>query len=172
MIVDQEELNRRLSSARNLANSLDRSCVAPSNTGRRESPPASPATKRAPVVVRATAGALALQSSVPQVAKEFHLSENTVREATHAHNPDVRGRVEGALEKVRDLAIEKTMESIGLLTPEKLGKSGARDLSVVAANMSRVIDNVSPKQVGGNVTLVLYTPQAQRVEADFEVVEV
>jgi hypothetical protein len=124
------------------------------------------------VVVRATVGALAVQSSVPEVAATFNLSPNTVREATHAHNPEVRSRVDNAVERVRELALNKLMESLGLLSEEKVKKSTARDISVVAANMSRVVENVTPKQVGGNVQLVLYAPSRRANESDFAVVEI
>jgi hypothetical protein len=64
------------------------------------------------------------------------------------------------------------MESLGLLTEEKVKKSTARDISVVAANMSRVVENVTPKQVGGNVQLVLYAPNRVANESDFAIVEI
>jgi hypothetical protein len=166
MIISDEELERRLQSPKNLANLLDRSRICTRVVS--SSPPAT----RAPVVVRATAGALAIQSSVPEVAEEFQLSPNSVREATHSHNPEVKSRVDNAIERVRDLALDKLMESLGLITEEKVKKSTARDISVIAANMSRVVENVTPKQVGGNVQLVLYAPNRVAKESDFTIVEV
>jgi hypothetical protein len=166
MVINDEELRRRLESPKNLANLIDRSriCTIVSKS--------SPPTARAPVVVRATAGALAIQSSVPEVAAEFKLSPNSVREATHSRNPEVRSRVDNAIERVRELALDKLMESLGLLTEEKVKKSTARDISVVAANMSRVVENVTPKQIGGNVQLVLYAPSRAASESDFAIVEI
>jgi hypothetical protein len=80
--------------------------------------------------------------------------------------------VDNAIERVRELALDKLMESLGLLTEEKVKKSTARDISVVAANMSRVVENVTPKQVGGNVQLVLYAPNRVANESDFAIVEI
>jgi len=165
MVIDNEELQRRLRSPKNIANLIDKSyhCTKPNGSTPRQ---------RAPVLVRATAGALAKQTSVKEVSETFNLSPNVVREATHSTNPEVRERVDTALDRVRELALDKLMESLGLLTEDKVKKSTARDISVIAANMSRVVENVTPKQVGGNVQLILYAPQRQASENDFTVVEI
>jgi len=163
MILDREELERRLSSPKNLVNFLDRSC-APSH---------SPGAKaRASVVVRAVAGALAIQSSVPDVAENLGLTENVVRGAVHSKNPEIRDRITGATERVRELALDRLLESLGLLTVEKVSSAGAKDISAIAANMSKVVDHVTPKQIGGNVQLILYAPKGQQREEDYEIVEV
>ena len=156
MLISEEELNRRLASPKNLVNSLH----VVKSISRKYSP-------RAPESLRVVAGTLAhIDGSVPAVAREMGLSARQVEVAKKL--PAVKTSVE----RVQDLALDMLIDSLGLLTPERVCEEKAKDISAIAANLSRVYSNVRPASAEENRTQILiYAPRQRSVE-DFEVVEV
>lgn len=79
-------------------------------------------------------------------------------------------------EQVKELAVDKLLSSLGLLSDEKLENLDGRDLSAAAANISRIVNNLEDKGSNGNgsstqVNVVLYQPKPLR-EDHFEVVDI
>ena len=167
MIINKTELERRLASSKNVVNKLDHTIVAdkPKNGNGKVRGPA------VPVSVKITAGALARQTNVKDVSAELGISPGVVRDSMNSTNPVVRQGVDTALDRVRELAIDKLMESLRLITPEKMDKTSAKELSTIAANMSRVVEKTSPREQNANVQLIVYAPQ-QREEKQYRVIDV
>lgn len=53
--------------------------------------------------------------------------------------------VNGALDKVRDVATERILKAIECITDDKLENRKAKELSTIASNLSRVLNVVMPK---------------------------
>lgn len=124
-----------------------------------------------PIPIKAAAGAIAVQSSVREAAEVFGIGESVVREAKDSKNLEVRDGVNTALERVRSLALDKLMNSMCLMTDDKMNAASVRELSAVAANMSRVVERTGPRDSGSNVQLVIYAPQLRK-EDHYQVVDV
>ena len=167
MNIDKAELDRRIASTKNVVNRLN---GKPTTVHK---PIEKPNVRgpNVPTEVKVVAGALAVQTSVREASEALDVSMGVVREAKNSSNPEVKQGVSDALERVRDLALDKLMNSLDLMTNEKLNEGSAKDLAVVAANMSRVVEKTSPRAEAANVQLVVYAPQ-QRQEKQYKVVDV
>jgi len=175
MLLDNGEKARRLESGRNLLNFLPKSnctvvqlhnnhSVAPSN-GRGIATAISPG-------LQVIAGVLAKTEKVSVVARALEINESSVRNAAHSKDPEVSSAIERTTEKIRDLALNKLMASLGIVNDETLSQCGAKDASTVARNLAGVVEKLSPKDVmGSNVTLVVYAPQL-RNEKHYDTIEV
>lgn len=104
-------------------------------------------------------------STVSDIVNNTRRAENTSRSVNQAE-------IDRALDKVREAAIDKLMSSLGHLTDDKISALGAKDLSSVASNMARVVQQTMPQEKAGvSINLVVYTPEL-RQEKNFDSVEV
>jgi len=171
MHITREEAEKRLSSPENLA--------------RRFGNPDEPPVKHIPIKLRGKdrvnlswedrteiAIRARLGENQSKLAQEFNITQGNV---SHIETGRTQGvddsKVNQALEVARDKAVDKLMAALGLITEDKLSSSSARELSVIAANMSRVVEKTLPKDSGGNINLVIYSPEL-RTERGFRKVEV
>jgi hypothetical protein len=54
------------------------------------------------------------------------------------------------------------MTTLGLITDDKLSGCSAKDLSVIASNMGRVVEKTLPKaEAPDRLTLIVYSPQVR-----------
>ena len=167
MNINKTELERRLASTRNVLNRLN---GKPTVIHKEKDKPR-PRGASVPIPIKVAAAATAVQTSVKEAAQVFGIGESVVREAKNSKNPEVRDGVNDALERVRSLALDKLMNSMCLMTDDKMNAASVRELSAVAANMSRVVERTGPRDSGANVQLVIYAPQ-QRKEESYQVVDV
>lgn len=179
MEISQEELQRRLNSRKNLTNSLkgtgDRTSTLPqSPSGSKSSNPVvvplhKDRAEQKPREARALAGILAAQGEpVSEVARLMQMTPNQVRTATKSPKlPEVTSTVE----KVREIALDKVMTALNLMTEDKFENASLKDLSMVASNVSKIIEKTSPKESGPTVQLLVYAPQ-QREENFYKVLDV
>jgi predicted transcriptional regulator len=80
--------------------------------------------------------------------------------------------VESELETVRRRAVGRLLASLGLLTDDKISGASAKEISVIAANMGRVVQNTMPQQNNqAGINLIVYAPTL-RAESGFKVHEV
>lgn len=80
--------------------------------------------------------------------------------------------IDEQLDEVREKAIERLMAGLGQLTEDKVSAHNAKDISVICANMARVVQQTIPQEKAAQqINLVVYTPEL-RTEKSFEVVEV
>ncbi len=91
---------------------------------------------------------------------------------TRVIKEDLKEKTDQKMVEIRDEAVTKLMLAMGMIGSENLSRCNARDLSIVASNMSRVVERTLPKEANSNnLNLVVYAPQ-QKSLGDFEVVEV
>ena len=107
------------------------------------------------------------------IARDFGVTQGEVSQIKNNKVQGVDERaVERSLNEVRDQAVLKLMESLGLITSDKLSALGAQALSIVAANMSKVVEKTMPnKDNKNNINLIIYTPE-MRSERGFDFVEI
>ena len=172
MKIDQAELARRLGSSKNLVTTLSNVQEIPCEVDTVEKPSQERATKLS-IATKITAGSLAKQGvNVQEIAREFGLSKNQVINAKNSKRPEIKGPITNSLERVRDLAIDKMMCAMGLMTIEKFEEASLKDLSIISANMSRVIEKTQEKtEDATKIQLVIYTPEP-RVEGYYRVIDV
>lgn len=73
---------------------------------------------------------------------------------------------------VRDAALDRLMDSLGLLSKEKMESCKPKELSDIAANMGKVIEKTLPKaqRDGAQMNVIVYAPE-QKTEKAYRVVE-
>lgn len=87
--------------------------------------------------------------------------------------PELKSKVDALVGNAQEKAAEKLLSALGLLTPEKLENVKAKDLSSIAADMSRIIEKTTPKQAGtAGTQILIYAPKQQVTEEKYEVIEV
>lgn len=134
---------------------------------------------------RVTIGSLGQVFQPKQVAELTGVSVDAVRDlrngkrGSSGFDPELMKKVNDASAQkrtaVQEKAVDALLASIGLLTEEKMENLGAKDLSAVASNMSKVVSNLEPKDKegskGGGVNITIYAPKTMK-EEHFEVVKV
>ena len=171
MLLDREEMERRLGSSKNLLNNLpprDNSVrVHPNHGGR------AIGSKNAPTSLKIIAGVLAKTEKVSEVAEALDLSPKVVESSKNSKNEEIRSAVEHTTERIRDMALEKLMASLGIINGETLANVSAKDASTVAKNLAGVVNQLSPREQSGlgQVSLVLYAPK-QRNEDHYNVIDI
>jgi DNA-binding XRE family transcriptional regulator len=167
MLVDNDEADARLSSPLNLANRFSIRHELLKGKGRPDKKENLTQDERDEIAVRARAG-----ENQTKLAKEFGISQPSISHIERGKSKTDEVKVEKALNHVRDRALSRLMSSLGLLTDDKLSGCSARDLSLVAANMSRVVEKTIPKEnTQSGINLIIYSPELKR-ESGFKVVEI
>jgi len=81
-------------------------------------------------------------------------------------------KIEQTIVEVKDRALDRLMHTLGLLTDDKLSGCSAKDLSVIASNMGRVVERTSPKEERPDgLTFIIYAPELKQERA-YDVVEI
>ena len=117
-----------------------------------------------------------------EIAEEFGVTATTVSDLAHgrvcspAHprfvpHPELEEKILGKLNQVEEKAIEKLMDSLNIITPEKLNECSAPQASVVASNMSKIVGNCRPQVQDNRKMIVMYAPRQKSLE-DFNVVDI
>lgn len=166
MIITLEQAEERINSGSNLLNILEK----------RRKPFFQQRTKEE----QADIAAEAQLDTFKNVARKHDISVSQVSNLSQGKtgpqmqpNTEIVDRAEEKLNDVRERALDKLMVAMGLLDDEKLGKQSAKDLSTIAANLSKVAANATMKDKGNapQVQIIMYAPQQKKME-DFKVVEV
>lgn len=106
-----------------------------------------------------------------QVSTVSDIVNGTRRVADSERSVD-QAKVDLALDKVREVAIDKLMAGLGQLTEDKISVHNAKDISTICYNMAKVVQQTIPQEKGGQpINLIVYTPEL-RAEKNFDVVEV
>lgn len=130
------------------------------NAGRKEEIP------NAPKSLRVVAGVLSKIDNGVEAARATGLTNGQARYAEKTSNRLTE-------QKVQDIALTRLMDALGLLTlPAMIGEK-PKDISAIAANLSRVHSNLRDREGerGNSVNVTIYAPQQKKLE-DFEVIEV
>ena len=173
MLLDKADLERRLKSPRNILNlpQLQRqrcAIVSMPRNGRAKG------ATNIPSPIKIMAGVLAKTESAKDVADALDISKSSVYKASGTNAPaEVKAAVDNTTEKIRDLALDKLMGSLGIINDETLANVSAKDASSIARNLATVANQLSPRDRGdaSQATLIIYAPQ-QRQEKHFPVIDV
>lgn len=142
-----------------------------------------PGTKNLPAFMRPIIGAAGVLSGHKKTAEEFGVSKHVVSiyargQAPNAagelpvDRPELKNKVDELVGRAQEKAAERLMSALGFITDDKLENVKARDLSGIAADMSRIIEKTSPKSGNsGGTNIVIYAPN-QKSEEAYEVIEV
>jgi len=178
MILNEKETNARLTSSRNLANRFGVKTISTTPEGGVVE--VRPARQRMmtnlPPFMKTTVGVLAAQG-VPQkqISEEFGIGVGEVGHIKHGNVKSAdNDKIAAAMGGARDVAMEKLMLTLGIITSDKLQGCKAPELSKVAADMSRVVANTMPKESGGNapqINLTIYSPTVKD-EKQYKVIDV
>src|ERR1035441_432932 len=108
-----------------------------------------------------------------ELARANGLQLQTVHNITTGKTKGIdEERIKEVTNKVRDLALERLMSSLGLLSDDKLSGCSAKDLSVIASNMGRVVEKIQDKvESPDNINFIIYSPELKQERA-FNVIEV
>lgn len=114
-----------------------------------------------------------------EIAREYGVQVSTVSDITNGtrrveDSPRSVDKkvIDEQLDEVREKAIERLMAGLGQLTEDKVSAHNAKDISVICANMARVVQQTIPQEKAAQqINLVVYTPEL-RTEKSFEIVEV
>ena len=148
MTSNISEARRRLASKRNFLNTL-------------------------PPSTQATIGALALQTSVTEVADVYRLEEKEVRDVIKRPAPDVRDRIENAKLKISEVALDRLMGTLGLLTPEFIATAEKPvEVAKIAGSLAKTLAAVQPKEKAENTEhkVIFYVPKS--MARNYEVIDI
>ena len=75
--------------------------------------------------------------------------------------------------KVQEVALTRLMDALGLLTPISMFNEKPKDISSIAANLSRVHSNLRDRngETGNQLNVTIYAP-SQRKLSDYDSIEV
>jgi hypothetical protein len=112
-------------------------------------------------------------SSQTEAARDKDLKVLTVHNITSGKTKGIdEEKVKEITSKARDLALERLMASLGLLSDDKLSGCSAKDLSVIASNMGRVVEKIQEKvETPDNINFIIYSPELKQERA-YDVIEV
>jgi hypothetical protein len=174
MFLTETQAQERIKSGRNLANADFLRKVAPVTVIEKEikipgrDRAAIPVEERTEIAIRARLGE-------PQVdiAREKNISQFAVHSIEKGKTKGIdEERVEKTINEVKDRALDRLMTSLGLLSDDKLSGCSAKDLSVIASNMGRVVEKITPKEVQpDNINFIIYSPELKHEKA-YNVIEI
>lgn len=112
-----------------------------------------------------------LGESQPSLAQEFNITQANVSSIERGKTKGVdEARVEETINFVKDRALDRLMASLGLLTDDKLSGCSAKDLSLIASNMGRVVEKIQTKEhTPDNINFIIYAPELKQ-EKSYETV--
>lgn len=111
-------------------------------------------------------------STVSDIVNNKRRIDNSPRAVDQSTIQAAQAKVDEALDRVREQAIDRLMAGLGQLTDDKISAHNAKDISTVCSNMARVVQQTIPQEKGAQaINLIVYTPEL-RNEASFDVIEV
>jgi hypothetical protein len=161
MKITQEELERRLKNPANLVNKIKRG----NDENNRNNAGRLPEIPNAPKSLRIIAGVCAKIDNGNIAARALDITPGQARYAA---------RTEKLSEKrVQEVALTRLMDALGLLTPVSMLNEKPKDISSIAANLSRVHKNLAPASAvpDNQVNITIYSPKQREIK-DYEVIEV
>lgn len=199
MILDEDSAQERLQSPKNLANKLNRIIAGQVPIPELVNPTKVEIVEEVPVVrtkietgrnqmmsnlsplERTVMGVMIAKGEATgtQAAKAFNVTAGTALRAAHgktqgADNERIAAARQERVVETQDLAMNKLLTSLGLMTEDKMANAKLTDLSRVAVDMSRVFEKTLPKETNNGtpvVQLTLYCPTIKS-EREYKVVDV
>ncbi len=138
--------------------------------------------KKLTPVGREMIGVAALLTSPRDAAAAFGVDKRTAsllaqgRTASSKDpDPELKARIEESLLKVRQLALDKMSDALSGITEDKLENKDAKELSVISANLGRVVTATNPPKDdrGTNINAgAVFICPSQATESEYPTVEV
>jgi len=142
-----------------------------------------------PDFLRTTIAVLANQDGEKgtEIAKAFNVANSTVSQAKHGNtgngdiSPLARAEVDKVLagkatsrDEIEKLALARTLATLGILTESDIECLGAKDKADVAMKLSKVADNMRPKDgpTSDNRIQVVINAPPMREKVHYDVIEV
>lgn len=128
-------------------------------------------------VVRATIGSLSSQAGVSSqsIQKEFGVTRNQVTGARNSKKKTIAERIARGKDRVSELAIDRLMETLGLLTSDTLVEEKPKDLASIAASLAKVASSMgrdgSEDKKGSGVNITVYAPSPRELNS-YSVIDV
>lgn len=194
MFKSEEQINERLNSKRNLVNRFGNGNVesSPDPTPHEnpyekpyENPPEviitplhQPGNKlgarklledeRDEIATRARLG-----EGQKALAAEFGVSQNAVSNIERGLTKVNEQTINARIDQVQDVAMEKLLTSLGFITEAKTSVLDPVKLSVVASNMSKIVQNIQRKDEnsGPKVIVQIYAPERKK-ESSYQTLDV
>jgi hypothetical protein len=175
MFLNDKQVEERIKSPNNLANAPWLKREAPVQIIEKEiqlpgrDRNAIPKEERTQIAIESRLG---VHSQV-ELARAHGISQYAVHAIEKGKTKGIdEAQVEKVIGDVKDKALSRLMASLGLLTDDKLSGCSAKDLSVIASNMGRVVEKISPKEAQpDNINFIIYSPELKQERA-FDVVEI
>lgn len=175
IIVDDDKIEKRLNSEKNLALRLGKgNRINHENSGRNEG------DKNLHPVLRSIISAAAQLDTAKNVSNNFNISPSHAHNLKHGRtipngpiNPEILNGKRKVLDNVRDKAIDILNESLGLI-PEKIKDSKLKvtQVSQVAKDMAHIIDKTTPnKERDLGPKVIIITAPIRQIET-YETIEV
>lgn len=130
-------------------------------------------------IVRATVGILSASNSATnkELQNEFGMTRNQITGARKSKKLSLASKIERGKDRVSELAIDKLMHTLGLLTEEKISEcEKPKDIADIAVSMSKIVASMSSskadkKDAAASVQLTVYAPSMREVSS-YTVVDV
>jgi hypothetical protein len=128
--------------------------------------------KNIPPMIQTLAVEHAAVSTERSAGSAFGVSHQTVNYYKHDAKKIDRERVKESIDLVHTNAVDAMLTSIGLIKDKLPTVKKAIDLSKIAADMSRVIEKTTPKDVAGaNIKVIVFAPPLKS-EGEYEEIEI
>lgn len=128
-------------------------------------------------ILRSTIGILAEDPLVSsqQIQKEFGLTKNQIIGAKNSKKKSIQDRIERGRNRVSELAIDRLMETLGLLDPSLICDEKPKDIAAIAAHLAKVASSMRNENKdlneGAKANIVIYAPQSRTID-NFSVIDV
>lgn len=165
---DSTEALARIDSPDNLVNKLR---LQGSNVEIRDRFARNTQKKNLPPMIQTLAVASGIVDGQATAGKTFGVSQPDISYLTREGKGVNRDQVKQTVSDVHQQALDGMLTAIGLLGPKLHDVKKATDLSRVAADLSRVVNNTSPKEgPTTNVKVVVFSPVIRGEEQYEEIV--
>lgn len=188
MFKTEDQINERLNSKNNLVNRFGNNSAKDNSAPKvpheviQENPQVTvipleqPGNKAKPKLDAVQKNEIAVRSRLGEgqakLAQEFGISQSAIGEIEQGRTKVNEDLVQAKINEVGDVAMTKLLCALDFITPEKLEKSKATDLSMIASNMSKVVNNVRGKDSDAPKVIVqIYAPELKS-ESSFRTISV
>jgi len=113
-------------------------------------------------IVRSTIGILsATGASSQSIQKEFGVTRNQITGARKSKKLNIAKRIEHGKDRVSELALDRLLDTLGLLTTEKIACEKTKDQALIATNLAKVVSSMTKRteeKEGTKVSLTVISP--------------
>lgn len=168
MFISEDEVKKRLNSPKNLINSLG----IGKEVNVKEIPKRIQEAKLSPEL-RVVAGVVGNLMGPKEAANALGIKERQVKSAVNTTDTNIRTLIDQKILDIEKLALDRTIQALGLLTPDMISGEKPKDIAIIAGQMSKVISNIKGNNRAGNdnrTQFIVYAPSMKN-ERDYTVIE-